>query len=626
MNKTNLIGIILIGVVIIVYSVFLLPKQTPKSTLPTQGDTTQVVTDSSIPTDAEQETTTVITMGAQIDSLYAFSRLTSQPPEEYTLGNKQLRVTFSTQGAMPVSAELANYKSYKGTPVQLFAPGDFSINLPIRTNRNSLLNTKDLIWQASQPNDSTLLMLLPIDSTSYLRIAYTMPHEGYVLRMAIDGQRLGSLLQSNTAVQDLEMSLRIPRQEQSWKFENQYASIYYKYPGDDVEKLKETKNEQEKEVREKIQWVAMKDKYFSTVLIGIGDTRLESNRMSFKTEPKEGDYIKSCRYEGAFAMDIRDGRKAAFSFFIGPLDYDMLKGLDAGVDKAQRLDLKRMIYVGGSLFRWINVYMIRPLIDFLKSFISNWGIIILLLTIIIKLLLSPLTFKSYMSQAKMRVLKPQVEAINAKYAGDDQQMMMKRSQATMQLYRNAGASPMSGCLPMLLQMPFLIALYMFFPTAIDLRGESFLWVRDLSTYDPIISWSSDIPVITGMLGGNHISLFCLLWAITNIFYSRYTMSMSAGGDNAQVKMMRWMPYIMTIMFFVFFNSNAAGLTYYYFISTLITILQFVASRLLINEEEVLARLEENQKKPKKKKGFMARLEQMQKEQEKLMREQNKKRR
>ena len=203
MNKTNLIGIILIGVVIIVYSVFLLPKQTPKSTLPTQGDTTQVVTDSSIPTDAEQETTTVITMGAQIDSLYAFSRLTSQPPEEYTLGNKQLRVTFSTQGAMPVSAELANYKSYKGTPVQLFAPGDFSINLPIRTNRNSLLNTKDLIWQASQPNDSTLLMLLPIDSTSYLRIAYTMPHEGYVLRMAIDGQRLGSLLRCTRSGNEL---------------------------------------------------------------------------------------------------------------------------------------------------------------------------------------------------------------------------------------------------------------------------------------------------------------------------------------------------------------------------------------------------------------------------------------
>lgn len=625
MNKSNLIGIVLIGVVIVVYSVFLLPKQKPASTPTPATDTTQVATNAATASAEDGQTTSDAAQPAPVDSLYAFSQLMAQSAKEYTMSNNKLSVTFTTQGAMPESAELANYKSYDSTQVQLFAPGDFVLNLPIRTNQNQILETKDLIWLASQPNDSTLQMTLPIDSSSYLRIIYTMPHEGYMLGMAIEAQGLGSLLHSNNAMQDLEMSLRIPRQELSWKFENQYSTIYYKYPGDDVEKLKETKMTQEKDVREKIQWVAMKDKFFSTVLIGLGDTRLEENKMSFTTEPKETNYIKDCKYQGAFAMDIRDGRKANFSLFMGPLDYNMLKSIDAGVDKAQRLDLKRMIYVGGSLFRWINVTLIRPLIDFLQGFISNWGIIILLLTLIIKLVLSPLTFKSYMSQAKMRVLKPQVEAINAKYAGDDQQMMMKRSQATMQLYRNAGASPMSGCLPMLLQMPFLIALYMFFPTAIDLRGESFLWVKDLSTYDPIISWSTDIPFITGLLGGNHISLFCLLWAVTNIIYSRYTMSMSGGASGSQMKMMRFMPYMMTIMFFIFFNSNAAGLTYYYFISTLITILQFLASRLLINEDKVLARLEENQKKPKKK-GFMARLEQMQKEQEKLMREQNKKRR
>ena len=626
MNKSNLIGIVLIGVVIVVYSVFLLPKQKPASTPTPATDTTQVATNAATAPAEEGQTTSDAAKPAPVDSLYAFSQLMAQSAKEYTMSNNKLSVTFTTQGAMPVSAELADYKSYDSTQVRLFAPGDFVLNLPIRTNQNQILETKDLIWQASQPNDSTLQMTLPIDASSYLRIIYTMPHEGYMLGMAIEAQGLGSLLHSNNAMQDLEMSLRIPRQELSWKFENQYSTIYYKYPGDDVEKLKETKMTQEKDVREKIQWVAMKDKFFSTVLIGLGDTRLEENKMSFTTEPKETNYIKDCKYQGAFAMDIRDGRKANFALSMGPLDYNMLKSIDAGVDKAQRLDLKRMIYVGGSLFRWINVTLIRPLIDFLQGFISNWGIIILLLTIIIKLVLSPLTFKSYLSQAKMRVLKPQVEAINAKYAGDDQQMMMKRSQATMQLYRNAGASPMSGCLPMLLQMPFLIALYMFFPTAIDLRGESFLWVKDLSTYDPIISWSTDIPFITGLLGGNHISLFCLLWAVTNIIYSRYTMSMSGGASGSQMKMMRFMPYMMTIMFFIFFNSNAAGLTYYYFISTLITILQFLASRLLINEDKVLARLQENQKKPKKKKGFMARLEQMQKEQEKLMREQNKKRR
>ena len=619
MNKSNLIGIVLIGVVIVVYSVFLLPKQKPASTPTSTTDTTQVQTNTAVAATEESQTTSDAVKPAPVDSLYAFSQLMSQPVKEYTLQNEKLCVTFSTQGAMPVSAELADYLSYDSTQVRLFAPGDFMLNLPIRTNQNQILETKDLIWQANQPNDSTLLMTLPIDSSSYLRIIYTMPHEGYMLGMAIEAQGLGSLLQSNNAIQDLEMSLRIPRQERSWKFENQYSTIYYKYPADDVEKLKETKMEQEKDVREKIQWVAMKDKFFSTVLIGLGDTRLEGNKMSFKTEPKETDYIKVCNYKGSFAMDIRDGRKADFALFMGPLDYNMLKGMDAGVDKAQRLDLKRMIYVGGSLFRWINVTLIRPLIDFLQGFISNWGIIILLLTLIIKLVLSPLTFKSYMSQAKMRVLKPQVEAINAKYAGDDQQMMMKRSQATMQLYRNAGASPMSGCLPMLLQMPILIALFMFFPSAIELRHQSFLWAHDLSTYDAIFSWNKYIPIITPYFG-NHISLFCLLMTITNIFYTKYNMEMTNTGQQ-QMPGMKAMMYMMPLMFLVFFNQYASGLTYYYFISTLITIVQTLIFRYTINEDKLLAKLEANKRKPMKKSGFMKRLEEAQRAQQETLRKQ-----
>lgn len=624
MNKTTLTGIILIGLVFLAYSVIMIPKATQTST-PTTTETSIASTEVE---DQTPETRQVSAQAPTVDSLLAFSRLQDQAPQQITLSNDQLSLTFSTLGGAPTQAELLEFKNYHKEPLTLFKEGDFTLNLPIRTNKNQLIDTKSLIWQYDQPNDSTLVMTLPVSETSSLSVSYVMPHEGYMVKMAIDGRGLGELLQSNTRYQDIELDLRVPRQEQSWKFENQYTTMYYKYPADDVEKLKETKAQQEKELKEKIQWVAMKDKYFSTVLIGLGNTSLENNRLSFKTEQEDSDYVKDCDYRGAFSMDIRDGRKADFAIFMGPLDYNMLKAIDEGVDKSQQLDLEKMIYVGTSLFRWINVYIFRPIINLLQGFIGNWGIIILLLTLIVKIALSPLTFKSYMSQAKMRVLKPQVEAINAKYAGDDQQMMMKRSQATMQLYRDAGASPMSGCLPMLLQMPFLIALYMFFPTAIDLRGESFLWAQDLSTYDPVISWSGDIPLITGFLGGNHISLFCLLWAVTNVIYSRYTMKMSGGVDNPQMKMMKWMPYIMTIMFFVFFNSNASGLTYYYFISTLITILQFVASRLLINEEKVLAKLVENQNNPKKKKkgGLAARLEKMQKEQERILREQQKQQR
>ena len=309
---------------------------------------------------------------------------------------------------------------------------------------------------------------------------------------------------------------------------------------------------------------------------------------------------------------------------MGPLEHHLLKAYDQGIDEdGDRLHLEHLVYVGGSVFRWLNVHLIIPIVDFLSKYISNWGLIILLLTLIIKTALSPLTFKSYMSQAKMRVLKPQIQAINDKYPGQEQAMMMKRSQETMALYKQAGASPMSGCLPMLLQMPFLISLYMFFPTAIALRGESFLWAQDLSTYDAVISWNFDIPILSGLMG-NHLSLFCLLWAVTNILYSRYTMNMSATGDNQQMKMMKYMPYIMSIMFFFFFNNNASGLCYYYFISTLITILQFLGSRLLINEEKVLAKMEENKKKPKKKSGFMARLEEAQRLQQQQMRNQQKK--
>ena len=269
-----------------------------------------------------------------------------------------------------------------------------------------------------------------------------------------------------------------------------------------------------------------------------------------------------------------------------------------------------------SVFRWINQYLIIPVVTFLSGFLSNWGIIILLMTLFIKMLLWPFTYKSYMSQAKMRVLRPQIEAINAKYPGKEQDQMMKRQTETMNLYRSAGASPMSGCLPMLLQMPFLIALYMYFPTSILLRGQGFLWADDLSTYDAVISWHTNIPLISSFLG-NHLSLFCVLMTVTNILYTRYTMNQSPSGEG--MAGMKTMPYIMAIMFFFMFNQNASGLSYYYFVSTLITILQYFAFRWTLNEDKLLRQLEENKKKPRKKSKWMQRLEEAQRLQQEQQR-------
>lgn len=622
MDKNNIIGIVLIGALLVGYSMFFANNSDEKISSTTSAKT-EIVAQQDAKEALASSANTSQEQFSQADSAYLFAQVAqdSASVRQITLGNELLDVVLTTQGAMPVKATLKEHKSsYDGEQVALFKEGDFYLNLPIRSKENRLIDTSKVPFQLLSSTDSSALMRMPIADGSYLDISYHLPHNSYMLEVRIDGKNLGTLFASNLSYQDIELSQRIRRQEKSWKYENQYSTIYYKYPDNSVESLKESKKEIDENIKEAIQWVSFKDKYFSTTLIAQG-IKLENNRMSFKTEAENTEYIKKCTYSASFPMDIRDGNKAHFSLFMGPLDYSLLKGLDSQLEDANKMHLEQQVYLGYKLFRPINIYLIMPIVNFLKGFISNWGIIILLLTIIIKTILFPLTYKGFLSQARMRVLRPQIDEINAKYAGDDQKMMMKRSQETMALYRNAGASPMSGCLPMLLQMPFLIALYMYFPTAIDLRGESFLWAQDLSTYDPVIRWSFDIPLITGFLGGNHISLFCLLWAITNIFYTRFTMNQGGGMDNPQMKPMKWMPYIMTVMFFVFFNSNASGLVYYYLVSTLITMALYWISRMMISEEKVLAKIEENKRKPKKKSGFMQRLEQAQKEQERRMKAQ-----
>ena len=294
-----------------------------------------------------------------------------------------------------------------------------------------------------------------------------------------------------------------------------------------------------------------------------------------------------------------------------------MKDLDEAQPEGQEWELEKLVPLGWGIFRWVNQYFIIPLFDFLGSFISSYGLLIFLLTVIVKLILFPLTYKSYISSAKMRVLRPQVEEINAKYPGQEQ--ALERQKATMELYSRAGASPMSGCLPMLLQMPILIALFMFFPSAIELRHQSFLWANDLSTYDAIVSWEANIPLISTYFG-NHISLFCLLMTITNIVYTKFNMEMTNTGQQ-QMPGMQMMMYLMPLMFLVFFNQYASGLTYYYFISTLITILQTIFFRFTINEEKLLAKLEANKRKPQKRSTFMKRLEEMQKMHEETLRKQ-----
>ena len=328
--------------------------------------------------------------------------------------------------------------------------------------------------------------------------------------------------------------------------------------------------------------------------------------------------MKNCSLTASVPFDVRGNQQANFRYYFGPNKFSLLQAYDDDATADNKLQLDKLVPLGMSVFRWVNQYFVIPIFNFFGNFINNYGIIIFLLTLVVKIFLFPLTYKSYMSSAKMRVLRPQIEEINAKLPGQDN--AMARQRATMELYSKAGVSPMSGCLPMLLQMPILLALFAFFPSAIELRQESFLWAHDLSTYDAIVSWNTYIPIITPYFG-NHISLFCLLMTITNVIYTKFNMEQTNTGQQ-QMPGMKVMMYMMPLMFLVFFNQYASGLSYYYFISTLITIIQTLIFRYTINEDKLLAKLEANKRKPRKKSGFMARLEEAQRMQQEAQKRKN----
>ena len=626
MDKNTIIGALLIGAVLIGFTLFQQSGPQPQAT-PT-ADTTQVVAQS-------QPTSPATVSGADdgctidhpgdsvsvVDPVLP-AYLQERPEQTVVLKNKKLTLKLSNKGGSPVEATLADYTDQQKKPVQLFRRGDATLNLPLRTLENKIVNTSTAYFDVISQSDSAAGLRMQIDSVAYLDFAYTLRPDDYRVWLTITGHELRRLLPVNMTTQDVEWRQRMPQQEQSWKFEGQYSGIYYHFPKGDVERL-ETSSESTEEIKESLQWVAFKDKYFSSVLIN-QRTGFQNNTLTLQAEKEGSGYVRSCSLAATFPMSVKEEvTQVPLTFFFGPNDYELLQRYDAELAQADApLQLDHLVYLGMSVFRWINKYLIIPIVTFLSGFISNWGIIILLMTLIIKILLYPFTHKSYLSQAKMRVLKPQIDEINAKYPGKDQEAMMKRQTETMNLYRSAGASPMSGCLPMLLQMPFLIALYMYFPTSILLRGQSFLWAQDLSTYDAIISWDFNIPLISSFLG-NHLSLFCVLMTVTNVIYTRYTMSQSPSSAEGMAGM-KMMPYIMSIMFFFIFNQNASALSYYYFVSTLITILQYLSFRWTLNEEKLLHELEENKKKPRKKSKWMQRLEEAQRLQQEQQRKAQKK--
>ena len=562
-----------------------------------------------------------VELDAKIKSQYgAFSQASQGESKKISLSNNLLDLGFNTKGGALSKATLKEYSRYDSLPVVLFDESDNEFGFIFKSS-GRVVYTKDLYFTPQVTSDTTLVMTLTSDEGSKFNIKYTLPSDSYMVDVQITQEGMEKVLPHNMTNLDFTWEQKLRSQEKGRTFEERNSTLMYKRIGEDVDELSET-GEDSENMQLGIKWIGFKNQFFSSVLIA--DKRFNGAQLYSKAIEGDSAYLKAYKAETSFEYNPINPEGPSYRIFLGPNLYPLLKSYDSGVEDSEELNLDNLVPLGWTLFRWINTILIIPVFTFLGQYIDNYGIIILLLTIIIKIIILPLTYKSYMSTAKIRVLRPQIEEINAKYPGNDK--ALERQRATMDLYSKAGASPMSGCLPMLLQMPILIAMFAFFPSSIELRGEPFLWADDLSTYDAILTWDANIPVISWIFG-NHLSLFCLLMTITNIVYTKINMDSQASG--AQMPGMKWMMYLMPLMFLVFFNNYASGLSYYYFVSLLITILQTYAFRKFINEEKVLAKLKENQKKPRKKSGFMARLEEAQKRQEAMMRErakQNAKRR
>lgn len=543
----------------------------------------------------------------------SFARHLGGKNESQTLENDLMKVTFSSRGGIVSQVELKKYQTELTTPpsnIRLFNEDTDGYGFVLTTS-DQRFDTREFNFTPIVENDSTILMALDLGASSRWGIRYTLHSSKYLVKMDIVQNGMNAILPASTSTIDLNWHQKMGRNEKGRTFEERNSAIHYKFIGEGPDDLSANGDDSE-QLNGRIKWVAFKNQFFSSVLIAdqyIATADLHSSVI-------KGDrFLKDMTMKSTLPYSIADGAPVGFNFYFGPNDYPLLSSIDDALDTDEGLSLTRLVPLGWGLFRWINQFIVIPVFHFLSNFISNYGIIILLLTIFIKIILFPFTYKSFKSQARMRVLAPEIKEINDKYPG--QENALKRQQETMALYSRAGASPFSGCLPMLLQLPVLVAMFSFFPSAIELRGESFLWANDLSAPDVILTLPFTIPFY-----GSHVSLFCLLMTAVNIVYTRINMQNQPGGSS--MPGMKWMMYLMPLMFLFFFNDYASGLSYYYFLSLLITITQTWIFRKIVDEGKVRAQMLANAKKPRKKSGFMARLEEAQRQQQAALRQQQQK--
>lgn len=610
MDKNTLVGFLLIGAVIIGFGIYNSPNQEEIARAEHYQDSIQKVI-------KEQEAKQKLAQekaekkALELDSTSLFFNSLKGENKIYTLKNEFVEVSISNKGGRVCKAMLNDYKDQKKQPLVLFDGDDASLNIGFEGKNENIMSSQ-LFFKATNVTDSTVTMRLDAANGGHIDFDYKLIPNSYIVNFTVKAEGMQNVFSPSVKTMNIDWKQRARQMEKGYTFEQQYTSLTYKPVDESFDNLDKAKNDKET-ISEVLDWVAFKNQYFSCVFMA--EKNFEKATLESNMEQKGSGYMKSYHADMQTAFDPTGTQPSNFQFYFGPNHFKTLLASNELSLTGEDQELEDLVYLGWPIIRWINRWFTINLFDWLSSWGLNMGIVILLMTIIVKVLVLPTTWKSFLSSAKMRALKPYVDKINKKYP--NQEDALKKQQETMALYSQYGVSPMGGCLPMLLQTPVFMALFFFVPNAIELRQQSFLWADDLSAYDDLISWSTSIPLL-----GNHLSLFCLLFSAATIINQIVMMKQQNMGDNPQMAAMKWMMYVMPVMFFFIFNEYASGLSYYYFISSLIGILTTWIMYRMTDEKALLAQLEANKKKPSemKQSSLLSRLEALQKEQERIQKE------
>ena len=619
MDKNTIIGILLIGAVIIGFSIYNQPseeeiKAQQELLAKQEADKKKAVEQQKAAQKKQEE----IKKQTLEDTTALFHQALTGSAENIVLKNDKLELTINSKGGTVTKAVIKDYKSLDGAKdVTLFDEKDQSLSFKI-DGKEQNINTEELFFSASEKTDSTVTLTATAGAGKTLIMRYLLGKD-YMLHFSLQAQGMEGVFSSKTNTVNVEWNERCRQQEKGFTFENRYATLTYKEKDGGTDYLSETSEKIDERISETLDWIAFKNQFFSAMMIAKTDFAPNASLTSIPQQ-KESGYLKEYKARVETFFDPTGKTPTELEFFFGPNDFRLLQAMEKESKFGKDLKMERLVYLGWPLFRIINRWFTLYVFDWLTNLGLNMGIVLILITLLLKAITYPLVKKSYMSSAKMRVLKPKLDEATKQY--DKPEDQMQKQQAMMQMYAQYGVSPLSGCLPMLIQMPIWIAMFNFVPNAIQLRGESFLWIEDLSTYDPIAEWGTNIWMI-----GDHLSLTCILFCGANLLYSWMTMRQQrdqmVGAQAQQMKMMQWMMFLMPLMFFFIFNDYSAGLNFYYFVSLFFSAAIMWALRKTTNDEKLLkaleARYQENKNNPKKVGGLAARLEAMQKQQQEMQR-------